>query len=299
MNFCSTQVTMQTCLILTLIFLSTSCTQNPEVPLISTEKRILHSKIVKQDFEIYISLPYKYYSSDTTYPVLFSLDANVKFGLMSNVVNNLGMLTKEIPEIIVVGIAYPIRDIADWAALRKRDTTPTSNPEYDKNWASYLNNASGRDDIVVQSGGADKFLIFIRDELIPYIESNYHVSSTDRALQGTSSGGLFTLYALFQQPKLFQRYFAGSPSIQWDETYMFNLESNFASSHRDLPVHLFMCVGGLETDYYINNLKKLTQLLNSRNYPNLNINTHIFEGETHGTTGPASICKGLKVLYNE
>ena len=100
--------------------------------------------------------------SDTTYPVLFSLDANVKFGLMSNVVNNLGTLTKEIPEIIVVGIAYPIRDLADWAALRKRDTTPTSNLEYDKRWAGYLNNAAGRNDIVVQSGGArNSWLLFV------------------------------------------------------------------------------------------------------------------------------------------
>ena len=209
-----------------LLFLSTSCTQDSEelnssnekyseVSLISTEKRILHSKIVKQDFEIYISLPYKYFMSDTTYPVLYSLDANVKFGMMSNVVNNLGTLTRDIPEIIVVGIAYPIKSIADWAALRKRDTTPTSKPEYDKQWADYLNSATGRDDIVVQSGGADKFLSFILNELIPFVESNYRVSSIDRALHGTSSGGLFTLYALFQQPDTFQRYFAGSPSISW------------------------------------------------------------------------------------
>lgn len=299
MIFSSIKITMQTCLILTFLFLSTSCTQNSEVSLISTEKRILHSKIVVQDFEIYISLPYKYFMSDTTYPVLFSLDANVKFGLMSNVINNLGMLTKEIPEIIVVGIAYPIRDIADWAALRKRDTTPTSNLEYDKRWAGYLNNAAGRTDIVVQSGGAKKFLAFIRDELIPFIESNYRISSTDRGLHGTSSGGLFTLYTLFQQPDLFQRYFAGSPSIQWDESFMFSLENDFASSHNDLPVRLFMCVGGLETDYYINNFNKMSHLLSSRNYPNFKLYTQIFEGETHGTTGPASICKGLKVLYNE
>ena len=298
MNFSSIKVTIHTCLVLTFIFLSTSCRQN-EVSLISSEKRKLHSKIVKQDFEIYISLPYEYFGSDKTYPVLFSLDANVKFGLMSNVVNNLGMFTREIPEILVVGIAYPIRGIADWAALRKRDTTPTSNPTYDKNWASYLNNASGRDDIVVQSGGADNFLAFIRDELIPFIESNYRVSSTDRALHGTSSGGLFTLYALFKHPELFQRYFAGSPSIQWDETHMYNLENDFADSHNNLPVRLFMCVGGLEEDYYINNMKKMTQLLRSRNYSDFELETLIFDNETHGSTGPASLCRGLKILYKK
>jgi predicted alpha/beta superfamily hydrolase len=185
------------------------------------------------------------------------------------------------------------------AKSRENYEAPTSNPVYDKNWVSYLNKATGRDDIVVQSGGADKFLAFIRDELIPFIESNYRVSSTDRALHGTSSGGLFTLYALFQHPELFQRYFAGSPSIQWDETYMFNLENNFADSHNDLPVRLFMCVGGLEEEYYINNIKKMTQLLLSRNYPNLELETLVFDNETHGTTGPASLCRGLKMLYKK
>jgi predicted alpha/beta superfamily hydrolase len=308
--FYSIKITIQACLILCFLIISPTNSQNPKrqnltntefsaVSLISTEKRILHSKIVNQDFDIYISLPYKYLKSDITYPVIFSLDANVKFGLMSNVVNNLGTLTKEIPEIIVVGIAYPIKDIADWASLRKRDTTPTSNPEYDKDWAGYLNKATGRDDIVVQSGGADKFLAFIQDELIPFIETNYRVSSTDRALHGTSSGGLFTLYALFKQPELFQRYFAGSPSIQWDESYMYNLENNFAATHQDLPVRLFMCVGGLEIESYINNTQKMSQILRSRNYSNFKLETLVFENETHGTTGPASICRGLKMLYEK
>ncbi len=304
------KIAIHSCLILSFLsFLSVNCQNTeqqdstgpkyPEVSLISTEKRMLYSEIIKQNFEIYISLPYTYFTSDITYPVLFSLDANVKFGLMSNVVNNLGTLTKELPEIIVVGIAYPIKDIADWAALRKRDTTPTSNSEYDKKWAVYLNKATGRDDIVVQSGGAEKFLAFIRDELIPFVESEYRVSSTDRALHGTSSGGLFTLYALFQNPELFQRYFAGSPSIQWDKSYMYKLENDFAASHKDLPVRLFMCVGGLERESYLSNMKKMADLLRSRNYPNLKLETHVFENETHGTTVSASLGRGLKILYKK
>jgi hypothetical protein len=260
---------------------------------------MLYSEIIKQNFEIYISLPYTYFTSDITYPVLFSLDANVKFGMISNVVNNLGTLTKELPEIIVVGIAYPIKGIAEWAALRKRDTTPTSDPTYDKQWADYLNKATGRDDIIVQSGGADKFLDFIRDELIPFIESNYRVSSKDRALHGTSFGGLFALYALFQHPELFQRYFAGSPSIGWNESYMYELENEFAAAHEDLPVRLFMCAGGLESESNINNMKKMGQLLRSRKYQSFELEMHIFDNETHGSTVSAAIGRGLKILYKK
>ncbi len=300
--------TLQLTLIFTiLLILSTTCTQNskqqnvedeknPEVTLFNTEKRILHSEIINDDFEIYISLPYRYAYTDTTYPVLFNLDANISFGITDNVVHILSTLNKEIPEMIVVGIAYTIKGVEDWAAMRGRDFKPTSHPEKDKAWQDRLSRATGRDDIVITSGGADKFLAFIRKELIPFIESNYRVSS-DRAIAGVSASGLFTLYTLFQHPETFQRYFAGSPSISWDEPYMYKLENDFAVTHKDLPVRLFMCVGSLESESYINNMKKIAQLLRSRNYPNLELEAVIFENETHGSIYQASISSALKMLY--
>lgn len=304
----SIKKTLQLALVFTiLLFFSTTCTQNSEqqnvedeknseVTLFNTEKRILHSEIINDDFEIYISLPYRYAYTDTTYPVLFNLDANISFGITDNVVHILSTLNKEIPEMIVVGIGYAIKGVEDWAAWRGRDFKPTSHPEKDKAWQDYLSKASGRDDIVVESGGADNFLAFIRKELIPFIESNYRVSS-DRAIAGVSLSGLFTLYALFQHPETFQRYYAGSPSISWDEPFMYKLENDFAASHKDLPVRLFVCVGGLESEPYINNMKKMAELLRSRNYPNLELEAVIFENETHGSIYQAAISRALKILY--
>jgi predicted alpha/beta superfamily hydrolase len=300
----------QACLILSFLSLFSSCTYSseennsldekyPAVSLMSTEKRIFHSEIINDDFEIYVSLPYKYSMSDTTYPVLYCLDANVKFSLISSVVNNLGTLTKELPEIIVVGIAYPIKDLADWVVGRNRDYTPTKNEDTEKYWKERLSKATGRNDIVLETGHGDKFLDFIGEELIPFIESNYRVSLNDRALHGTSLGGLFTIYTLLKHPELFQRYFASSPSINWEENLIYKLEEELAASHNDLPVNLFMCVGGLEREYYIKNMKKMSELLRSRNYPNLNLETHVFENETHGTTVYASVGRGLKILFKK
>ena len=291
------------------ILLLTNCSQNSkqqnvtdltqtEVSLFNTEKRMFHSEIMNFDFQIYISLPYSYAYTDTTYPVLFNLDANISFGITDNVVHILSTLNKEIPEMVVVGIAYTIKGIEDWAAWRCRDFRPTSHPEKDKAWQDRLTKASGRDDIVVASGGADKFLAFIREELIPFIESNYRISS-DRAISGVSASGLFTLYTLFQHPETFQRYFAGSPSISWDEPYMYKLEKSLAASHKDLPVSLFMCVGGLESESYINNMNKMAELLRSRKYPNLELETVIFENETHGSIYQAAISRALKMLYSK
>jgi predicted alpha/beta superfamily hydrolase len=293
----------QSCLIfIMLITLIINCVKKsedpkqPEVTLFNTEKRILHSEIVKDDFEIYISLPYRYAYTDTTYPVFFNLDANICFGMTDNIIH-LGALNKEIPEIVVVGIAYAIKGIEDWAAWRCRDFRPTRNPEKDKAWQDRLSRATGRDDIVVSSGSADKFLAFIRKELIPFIESNYRVSSSDRAIAGVSASGLFTLYTLLQHPEMFQRYFAGSPSISWDEPYMYRLEKDFAASHKDLPARLYMCVGGLESETYITNMNKMSKLLRSRKYSNLEIEAVVFENETHGSIYQAAISRALKMLY--
>ena len=100
----------QTSFILSFLFILqlTTYPQNPEqsntigqkydeVTMFNTEKRVLHSEIVNDDFEIYVSLPYLYPITNTTYPVLFCLDANIKFGMISTVVNTQGTLTKEIP----------------------------------------------------------------------------------------------------------------------------------------------------------------------------------------------------------
>jgi predicted alpha/beta superfamily hydrolase len=136
--------------------------KNPEVTLFGTEKRILHSNIVNEDFELYISFPLGYFQSDTTYPVLFSLDANRSFGLVNDVVKMLSIPNEEIPHVLVVGIGYPIESLVDWAAWRRRDLAPTSDPESDQYWKDFLTRVSGEDDIVVRSGGALEFLGFIR-----------------------------------------------------------------------------------------------------------------------------------------
>jgi len=60
-----------------------------------------------------------------------------------------------------------------------------------------------------------------------------------------------------------------------------------------------MSRGGLERESLINNMKIMAELLHTRNYPNLELKTHIFENETHASCYPVSLTRALKVLYNE
>ena len=267
--------------------------------LFRTETQVVHSNIVGKDFEIYISFPADYFQNDTTnYAVLYCTDGNRNFGLVSNIVNILSFPWKEIPNLLVVDIGYKITGLEDWGAWRNRDLLPTNDSTVDREWEDYLTRLSGRNDIVSKSGGAQKFFEFIRDELIPYIESNYRVKQNDRALIGYSYGGVFTLYSLFHSPETFQRYYAGSPSIHWDNKVLLKYEKEYADTHKDLPVTLFMSAGSLEHKAVIANMYEMANKLESRKYPGLKLETHIFDNETHTSCYAAGICRALRVIYN-
>ena len=134
-----------------------------------------------QKFLIKVALPISYFKSDSTfYPVLYLTDADFYFGMASDCAHWLKT------EIITIGISYGSRTKC-WQR-RGQDFSPFSNNE----------------GII----GAERFLAFIRNELIPKVESEFRIDSSNRTLCGWSAGGRFCLYTLFQQPELFKNYLA-------------------------------------------------------------------------------------------
>jgi len=264
----------------------------------NTEMRTFYSSILNQEMNIYIKLPISYYHNpQKVYPALYFTDANRSFPMVANMISIFEVPRLVEPEIIVIGIGYKIKDLADWGAWRTRDLTPTNIPALDTTWATMLTRMTGRQ-FVVKSGGAATFLEFIVREVFPFVESNYRVSLTGRGIGGYSYGGLFSLYVLFKQPELFSIYYAGSPSIDYDKGVLFNFEREYASTHKDLNAKLFMSAGMSEDTMMVNNMKKMADLIQSRNYPGLTVETHVFPGETHESCYPSSIMRALRVLYN-
>lgn len=271
---------------------------HPNVVLERTEIRELHSDIVGQDYELYISLPRSYATEDTSYPVIFLLDPYRAFSMVKGFTDALTAPFPVIPEVIVVGIGYGGEGMEarlNWALGRVRDYTPVQNAATEE-WYEKAIEKAGIPGIDVISGGAPLFLEFIRKELFPFIETNYRIDTNVRMLSGYSFGGLFGLYALFHDPALFDKYFIGSPSIGFKEGITFEYESNYANNHSDLKAEVFMSVGEKEESYAIN-LKKMLEQLNSRNYENLKLQTVIFENESHITCYPAAMSRGLIELF--
>jgi predicted alpha/beta superfamily hydrolase len=271
----------------------------PLVTVRLTETRSFYSKILEQEMVLYIKIPATY-KTDTQkiYPCYYGTDANRSFAMIADMANSFEVPVIVEPEIFVVGIGYKIRDLGDWGAWRTRDLTPTNVPSSDTYWAGIFSKLSGRE-YEVRTGGAAKFLECIEKEIFPFMESNYRVSATGRGLGGYSYGGLFSLYVLFKRPELFSLYFAGSPSIRYDKGVLYTYEKDYAATHNDLNATLFMTAGGAEDSALIASVNTMADLLESRNYPGLKVETTVFPDETHMSCVPAAWMRAFRVLYKK
>jgi predicted alpha/beta superfamily hydrolase len=249
----------------------------PAVTMPGTELRTLHSTATGQDYDIYVLLPNGYARDPAArYPALYVLDGQWDFKLLNSIQGGL-VYDRVIPEILVVGITYS-GAIPDYNALRAADytTVPVSR--------------------IPGSGGAPKFLAFVRDELIPFIGAHYRAdpAPSRRALMGSSYGGLFTLYALFSEPALFGGYVAASPAVSYADRIAFRQEAEYAAAHRDLPARLYIAVGDREE--LLGPVREFMDVVRGREYRGLRMETRIVEGEGHSGNKPEAYNRGLRFV---
>jgi predicted alpha/beta superfamily hydrolase len=238
----------------------------------------MHSDATGRDYDLYIRLPDEYDKyPKVSYPVLYLLDAQWDYKMLDSIYGSL-QYDGFIPELIIVGITYS-GNKPDYEALRAMDYTPVNESR------------------VTGSGGAPKFLSFIKDQVIPFVESNFHTRPGERILMGSSYGGSFTLYTLFTDPSLFTGYVAASPVTVFGQNFAFEQEAAYYQTRKDLPVKLFICVGEKEDLSYP--VKEYIDVLKGRNYENLSLETRVIEGEGHSSSKTEGFNRGLRfVLQN-
>ncbi len=179
----------------------------------------IKSQFSDYTYNVSVYLPIKYGTEkeipDQQYPVLYLfIGWDHMFHAASGIV---GLLEdfEEIPDMIVVGIT----NINWW-----KDLTPEQ--------------IAGRND----SGGAEVFLDFINQQLMPYVESTYRTSE-HRLFMGHSLGGMFGIYALTEQAGLFEDYVLLSPSIEGRANTLYPKLSNIMTSSKNLENNIYMIVG--------------------------------------------------------
>lgn len=180
------------------------------------------------DYLIYIAWP-KDPPPPGGYPILYLLDGTESFGIAAEFENQLGAYSGMAPG-IVVGIGYP------GDSRRQLDYTPTV-PE----GTEMLRPMTAK-------GGAEAFLDFVADTVIPGVEAGKPVDADRRTIAGYSLGGLFTLQALFRRPELFRTYVSSSPSIWYGEKQVLKLLPGLADRLRKAKTgrRLFLSAGEYE-----------------------------------------------------
>ena len=260
--------------------------QNVEQIVIGT-KHILHSNVLNEDREYWISLPDSYNdkaSSYKSYPLLIVLDGNVHFKAVSGMVNYMssGLYRNwKIPEMIVVGIQN---------VDRRRDYTP------DKIVTVRENN----------SGGGENFLSFLEGELIPELDQKYRTEPY-RILFGHSLGGLLAIHAYLKEKTLFNSFIAVDPSFgTWDAETMDKKLDAVTENSFERFIYIATANWGKRNIRNRDRHVRLYEALNSKCKGEFFAELEYFENENHSSVpviafhnGISSIFEGYGISYRD
>ena len=248
----------------------------PPVVIKGSETRTLKSEETGRNYDLYIrragsAAPGK------KVPVLYLLDGQWDFKLLDSVWGGL-YYDKFVPDIVIVGITYSGEN-PNFDELRAMDYTPTRN-------------------IAVKgSGDAPRFLAFLKNKVMPLVESNYGGDPGKRILMGSSYGGLFTLYAMLTEPALFYGYVAASPAVSYDNNFLFALEKKYAETRKSLPARAFISVG--DQEQLTQPVKGFIQVITGRGYTGFRTETRVIEGERHAGNKPEAFNRGLRFVFQD
>lgn len=233
------------------------------------QKQVIHSNILNEDRTYQIYLPQSYrWASDRSYPVLYLLDGDYNF---MHSVGSVSFLSSqgEIPELIIVSIT---------STIRVRDFTQTD-------WPSHW----------IGGGGAKNFKSFLSEELIPKINNEYRTNSFS-ILSGHSASGQFALYCLTSEPKLFNAYFAISPSLDWDNGLpQRSLEESFKTTD-SLKAFLYFAYSDDFAEALDQDLK-LAETIKTKSPKGFRWAYKGFPDETHGSVTLLAQIDALRQLY--
>lgn len=235
---------------------------------VEVQLKTIQSKILNETRRFRVALP-DGYSTEENYPVIYSFDARSdNFHTPFTACDWPGK-----PKFIIVGIEN---------TDRSRDMFPVR-----------VGRESGRHRT---SGGGRNFLSFITKELIPYIDSNY-ATNDFRILIGYSNSGVFTLYAMTEEPDYFDAYIAGSPMVGYCQEFLTKQVKAFFNSDTSSKKVLYMNQGVSDYDRVLESMPSFTKVLKETAPAGFRWTHEIIKGGGH--VPPSTQCDGLKFIFEK
>jgi predicted alpha/beta superfamily hydrolase len=228
----------------------------------------LQSVILKQNRKIAIYLPEGYDTAVTKFPVIYVLDAEWRDQHIVPTARFLFLSTK-MPKAIIVGVN-----------------------NIDRNH-DFLSDSTAS---APSGGGADNFIRFFKDELIPYIDKNFRTESY-KVLVGHSYGGLYAMYSLLMEPDLFDSYIAIDPSIWYNNlAFLKSAQVEFPSA-KNWNRSLF--IAGREGEGMNEmGITRLDSVMKASAPKGLNWKISAYADEDHGSVPFKSVYDGFRFLFD-
>jgi predicted alpha/beta superfamily hydrolase len=229
---------------------------------------LINSEILDEDRNFVIYLPDDYYTSENQYPVLYLLDGRTHFHHATGAVNFLSVYGK-IPDMIVVSVIN---------VDRNRDFSPV------------------HDESIPTSGGAEKFLGFLSEELIPNMDNDYRTSGFN-VLMGHSFGGTFAVYSLLTKPEVFDGYIAISPYLHYADNYLVKESMVSLKPYKKSRKFFYMTVGD-EPDYF-DPLEAFSSALREKTEGTVDFQYVKMLAEDHASVPYISLFNGIRFIFSD
>lgn len=222
------------------------------------------------NYKIQVALPENYHPENNRYATIYILDGQENFDFVAEECKKISNDYSS-ENVLVVSIGYGYD--------RTIDYTPTDADEGD--------------------GGAEKFMLFIKDELIPKMESGFSADSLreSRTILGHSFGGLCAAYAFTNHNSVFGNYILLSPSIWYDNEIMLKLEQQNRDANKSNKQLVFMGIGEMERSGRMFAPYEAFYRRLKNNYPAMTIKSHVESHLDHVGSKNPNIIEGLNFYF--
>jgi predicted alpha/beta superfamily hydrolase len=244
-------------------------------PVVMGESVKLQSSVLKESRDLLIAKPAGYNEGNDRYPVLYLLDAELHFHYLSGIAAFLAR-NDRMPRMLVVGI------VSGDTARRTRDLTPPTTVESENRFSP-------------GNGGAENFLAFLGNEVVPFIEKTYRTRPY-RLLAGHSFGGLFAAYALGMRPGLFNGYIAADPSLFWNEQSMVRRAEALMPRLASVRADFYLATSGSKIPPAA---LRFTEMLDKSSAPSLRWYFDQLPAEDHASIPVPAFSRGLEKIFEE
>jgi hypothetical protein len=256
-------------ILLSLILAFTLCKQAPlpDNRIIIGETVTVPSRHLNKDVIIDVCLPAGYSEKSDRYPVLVTCQSH--FLHVSGIAADLAWKNGA-PELIVASVRnYSSEDFI---------------PE----------NIAGHPG----SGGADNFIAFFRDELLPGLDSRFRTHPF-RIFYSGSFGGGFAVYMYLSEPSVFNAYISATPAIDYEGSSSFIMNNVHAYLARNDYQGRSLYMGIENEPRLMPLLDKFVAILKEAKLEGSRWEYYPFFDEDHGSIANKVIYHGLKFVFSD